>query len=42
MPVHHVDMDPVRAGLLGCDDRLGEPAEVRGKYRRSEFQFKSS
>ena len=39
MTVHHVDVDPVRAGPLDRDDRLGEAGKVRGEDGRGELRF---
>jgi hypothetical protein len=39
MTVHHVDVDPVRAGSLDREHRVGQAREVRGKDGRSELRF---
>ena len=36
VPVHHVDVVPVGAGVLGATQLVTEPREVRGEKRRSD------
>ena len=36
MAVHHVDVDPVGAGLVDRADLLAEPGEIGGQDRRGD------
>jgi len=40
MAVHDVDVDPVRPGVLGRADLLGQPAEVGGENRRGDLDVR--
>ena len=42
MPIHNVDMYPIRTGALGFGNLLSEPGEVRGQNGRCQSQFAAS